>query len=908
MLSSWRPPGDRARIEPDTTGQDRADRPRWTRSAFSGTLVLVATRFNHPLLARARLDLGLTQEEAAQAAGVDVRTYRRYESGEVNDAVRGFAVRHPSRRQFLQRLEAELGLGDGELLVEDEAPRAPSPTHAQQDWPIRFAHALPRARHFVGREGVLARLRAWSDAPAGGVAVLVAVGGAGKTSVVARFLALVSERPRPGGVFVWSFYEDPRVEAFFEQAVAYVVPEGERCKPGEREAALEAALRGGAHLLVLDGMELVQETGAPGLTHGGGGTLSTYGRIEDTSLRRLLTRLARGLGASRALVTSRIELTDLTNEDEGFVCLRLDSLSDAEGDALLRSWGLHGDARDLAPLLAHVQGHALSVAMIGSYAATFLEGDASRALGIELGPAAREDPAARRLLDVLGSYAKALPPEERDLMARLSLFPSGADARVLAAIARAGGAVAGALAGLDEDHVKGALRRLERLGLVFGSVEGTRYTTHPFIGQYFRSLLHVAPAEVHAVTRATLAAQLESHRVRPTGKALLDAYEELLAHARAAGAVEEAWGIYRRSLGGFAQLGLRLGEMTRGARVLRGFLEGGPEGVDHRLSTDTRGRVLYDLGLYTGALGDLTYAARCYRAHNEVMQGEANLPARVVGLRTLAYTERLRGELRDALALATASTDLARAGELPGEAARGLALRASILHDLGQVRLAREAFEEVRRMGDEPFARRALWEAEHAAELGELDAARSATERNVETCRTLGWEGHAAHGETLLGEIALREGRPAVGKAEAHARVARRWTASTGEAEMVLRTLLLEAKVALARADAGAQYLIEEGAALAASGGFALFHVRFLNLRAGRDPADGRFAGEALQAARARSDYAWGLADALHVAGVSAAAAGDRVEAARLLDEALAVRGAILHPGVEITRQRRATL
>ena len=850
----------------------------------------MATRFHHTLLTKARLELGLTQDEAAQAAGIDVRTYRRYESGEVNDPVRGFAVRHPSRRRILQKLEAELGLAEGELLlpVEESAPNAT----AKREWGIRYAHSLPRARHFVGRDGILATLDGWRQAAGAGVALVVAVGGAGKTSVVARFLARVNESALTptGGIFVWSFYEDPRVETFFEQAVSYFVPGGERCSPGERGPALESALREGSHLLVLDGMELMQETGAPGLTHGGGGSLSTYGRIEDGSLRRLVTRLARGLGGSRCLVTSRIELTDLTHEDRGYLCLRLDGLSDAEGQSLLRSWGIQGHARDLTPLLTEVRGHALSVAMIGSYAATFLAGDASRARAIALRPAAREDPAARRLIDVLGSYAEALSPEERALMTRLSLLPSGAELKVLEAIARAGGLVAGALAGLARDGLSGALTRIERLGLVSSNAEGTRFTTHPFVGQYFRSLLDVAPSEIHAVTRAKLAEHLESHRARPTGKALLDAYEELLAHTRAGGAVEEAWGIYRRSLGGFAELGLRLGEMTRGARVLRGFLEKDPEQVDRRLSLDTRGRLLYDLGLYSGALGDLAYAAHCYRAHNEIMQGEESLPARIIGLRTLAYTERLRGELADALALVTASAELAAMAGSPGEQARGLALKASILHDLGDLALAKSAFEEVHRMGDQPFARRALWEAEHTMDLGHLDTARTATVENVATCRALGWEGHAAHGEPLLGEIALRQERPDVTAAEAHVRAARRWTASTGEVEMVLRCLLLEAKIAIARQPETAALSIEEGITLAESGGFKLFSIRFENLAAQADPTQHAVAKRALTAARACPTFAWGLMDALHHAAVSAAAAGDHEESVRLRTEALGVR------------------
>ncbi|KYF67174.1 hypothetical protein BE04_38945, partial [Sorangium cellulosum] len=60
-----------------------------------------AVHFNHALLLRARLDLDLTQEQVAASIGVDVRTYRRYESGAVNDPRLGFSVRSSSRRRIL---------------------------------------------------------------------------------------------------------------------------------------------------------------------------------------------------------------------------------------------------------------------------------------------------------------------------------------------------------------------------------------------------------------------------------------------------------------------------------------------------------------------------------------------------------------------------------------------------------------------------------------------------------------------------------------------------------------------------------------------------------------------------------------------------------------------------------------
>ena len=74
-------------------------------------------RFNHELLARVRTELNLTQEAAAAAVGVDVRTYRRYESGAVNEAAEGFVIRNASRRRLLVQLGRELGIAEDELVV-----------------------------------------------------------------------------------------------------------------------------------------------------------------------------------------------------------------------------------------------------------------------------------------------------------------------------------------------------------------------------------------------------------------------------------------------------------------------------------------------------------------------------------------------------------------------------------------------------------------------------------------------------------------------------------------------------------------------------------------------------------------------------------------------------------------------
>ncbi|WP_437563974.1 helix-turn-helix domain-containing protein [Sorangium sp. So ce542] len=975
-----------------------------------------AVHFNHALLLRARLELDLTQEQVAASIGVDVRTYRRYESGAVNDPRLGFSVRSPSRRRILERLGAELGLAEADLLV-GEAGGAPAaegaaaagvgeaadgageaaagageatagagggeatagageavagageaaagaaaaaaaqappiaPAAAQgaaPAWRPLHAHTLQRARHFVGRGDILDRLAAWAAAspPSPPVIALIGVGGAGKTSIAERFLQGLGDAPRPGGVLVWSFYDDPRTEAFLDQAAAYFAPgpgasgaaaPRAPAAPGEQLARLRAALgQGPPHLLVLDGLETVQAEGGAGRAHG---------ELHDALLRRLLCAIAAGLGGARALVTSRFELADLAAwADGGLATIRPEPLGEGDAASLLRRWGIRGDGDALRALFEQTGGHALSVAVVGSYVGAFLGGDAARlsaAGAAHLAEAERDDVLARRLSSVLSAYARALPPGERDLLARLSVFPGGAGEAALLQLIRAGGEIAGATAGWGAAELARGLARLERLGLVFAARQGELcYSTHPFVRQHFKSLLGVPPDRIHAAGSAAPPPRLdEAPRRAPRERRAVDAYEAILAELLGAGRASEAYEIYAFGLGGFAHLGLKLGDMARGARILRAFAGGDdPRGMPASLPARVRASLAYDAGLYAGALGDLAFACACYAAHNEIAGALADPAPLSTGLRTLAYTERLRGHLTEARRLLERASEVDRRGATSGvrasdsgQAVRIAALLAAVLHDLGEVDAAGEHFARVRELGDAPVARRALWEAEHDLALGRRDRAREATERNIAECRRRGWEGHVAHGHTLLG-LALLDGGGGdeggdgrVARAEAHLVEARCWASATGEVEVALRCHELAARLALAagRPDEGAGQALE-GLHVAETCGFGPFRARLAVVAARCALARG--AGEAASAAALADaavawagEDAWARADALHWAGVARASpprGGERASPPRgdelargreLLAEAAALRERLRHPDAGASRAALAEL
>ncbi len=355
---------------------------------------------------------------------------------------------------------------------------------------------------------------------------MVAAGGTGKTALVHEALrqATLSDR---AGLFVWSFYEDPHTDAFLRAAYLYFTGEKDTPTGGLLER-LQMALSGDApHVLVLDGLERVQSEGDQ----------RRRGELEDLQLKRLVRALAGGKGNARALVTSRFPLVDLDDwTGAGHRAIVLDDLERPVALDVLRAWKVKGDDAALVQLLEplNICGfyHALSVAVLGSYLGNFAGGEPSRTPQFSLEDAKEaDDPKARRLNRILAQYAEALTAEERDLLARLSLFPRGVKVELLGWIVQSGGEVAGALIGLADQQLMMHLERLKALGLVFRHDTAGQivYSAHPFLREFFRNLLGTKPESVHESVRTRLGPSLEARPdTKPSDPAILDRYELLI--------------------------------------------------------------------------------------------------------------------------------------------------------------------------------------------------------------------------------------------------------------------------------------------------------------------------------------------------------------------------------------------
>jgi hypothetical protein len=233
---------------------------------------------------------------------------------------------------------------------------------------IKYAPA-----ELIGREAETQLLNdAWNQAVKGEpkrphVLTFVALGGEGKTSLVAKWAAELAYANWPGcnAVFAWSFYsqgmrESASSDLFLKEALIFFgdAEMAESSKgafdKGKRLAWLVGEKRA---LLILDGVEPLQYPPMPPMD----------GKLKDDGLAALLKGLvASSLGL--CVVTTRYSIPDLKVYRQGNAPeIPLKRLPKEAGVALLKSLGVKGTQQEFERLVEDVRGHALTLNLLGSY-------------------------------------------------------------------------------------------------------------------------------------------------------------------------------------------------------------------------------------------------------------------------------------------------------------------------------------------------------------------------------------------------------------------------------------------------------------------------------------------------------------------------------------------------------------
>lgn len=433
-------------------------------------------------------------------------------------------------------------------------------------------HPLPPAPAFVGREQEIAALVQYWRSASSGVLALVGLGGAGKTAIAERLVEYVEheEKFRADGMFIWSFYTDQNANTFLRELYRYFTggQETDAMGGGVLHQLTEILSSGGHYLIVMDGLERIQrtESNREGL----------YGQIDDPLIRLIVSRIARGMGNTVSLITTRFPVVDLEPwQGRGYRSINVDQLETRDALALLRRHQIRGEDANLIRLIEEFGAHALTLDYLAKYLFEFCAGDPSRAYQLPQPDIRSVERTERKLARVLVAYEQALNEHELALLQRLCVFRMGTTADTLFKVFILGAAASPRtnmdnrqLLPLSKADVHRIMRRLINLHLVVR--EGDDYlTVHPSVRDHFYRLF-VEPARFHGLVREYYSALATRPGVQlPTDRGALDLLEEVIHQALEAGELKEAMTIYWSRLGGYQHLAWNLGDYLRCHRILR---------------------------------------------------------------------------------------------------------------------------------------------------------------------------------------------------------------------------------------------------------------------------------------------------------------------------------------------------
>ncbi len=792
-------------------------------------------------------------------------------------------------------------------------------TPKSPDFIFRIVHPLQPAPHFRGRKQLLDELKQWWHTPVtpDRVRSLVAIGGTGKTAVVERFLESIKHEPLRGNILVWSFYDEPNTDAFLREACIVftgVEPDGVGGILEKLQRALSAESR--QNLIVLDGLERVQ-------SEGNSGSERAKGDLEDFRIKNLLRTIAIGLGNTRALITSRFKLTDLNQwENAGYKSHDLDFLDKDTAIEVLKAWGIKGNNETLAKMAESVGRHALSISVLGSYLNHYCGGAPDGIKEFKLDEIADGEPLAARLGRILDGYAKSLPTRERDLLIRLSVFPKGVSVDILGYLIKAGGEIAGTLIGANQHRLLIIAEKLKLQGLIYSYNRGNTimYTAHPFLRDYFRTLLGIKPEDIHDVVKNNLAIGLNTKpKNKPTDIATLDKYEQLIEHSILSDHYQEAYDLYENVMrgggAGVNHLFFTLGDYGRIIRIISLFSEDGtPLTFTKKLSANSTGILITLWGLVATMLGDLKTAELCFNMDIELALKTKNNGNISINLQNRAKVSLVRGLFPNAKKFLESSlsyliTEDNNEHHIKYVKKSDNAFLAYALHFIGEIAMAKLHFSKATDINGEPlYADNGCFETEHLIAIGEKEKANNLLLENLNKSEQAPWQNSISSCHYWLGVLALPH---STADARRHLQKIREWTEKSGAMECIIQSSILASEIAYCSADYTTA-IVEAmtGSNHAENCGYGKYAIELL-LQLSKihsaipdHKAALSFARQALdRSALPECGNAWGQADGGHLCGVCHLALGEYELARQRFSAALILREKIAHPEAGETRK-----
>jgi len=321
------------------------------------------------------------------------------------------------------------------------------------------------------------------------LAIIVADGGIGKSALTDEWLRKIEKENYYGKeyVFGWSFYAQgthtlfTNSQEFFNQVLTFLGISEIPTNENKKARILVQCLREKPCLLILDGLEALQ--------HG------KDGELQDTVLKEFIHCFRCAEVKSFVLISSRQAIFEVTGlnqwHQEHYQTIDLTTLSPGVGATLLKKLRVTGKRKDHLAISRDLNGHALSLVLIGHLLREHYNGDPSYAK--ELPPLteahgnsyAEKD--SRHALRVLDYYDKLQDDTSRRFLQLLGLFDRPMNVTEKAVLIEKA-SHAEPLRALTTKQLQEVEQRLVKMGLLLdkkGTFQRMEWDTHPIIRDYF---------------------------------------------------------------------------------------------------------------------------------------------------------------------------------------------------------------------------------------------------------------------------------------------------------------------------------------------------------------------------------------------------------------------------------------
>ncbi|MBK6717316.1 MAG: TIR domain-containing protein [Burkholderiales bacterium] len=503
----------------------------------------------------------------------------------------------------------------------------------------------------------------------------VALGGEGKTSLVAKWAVdelLAKGWPGCEAAFAWSFYSQgtrdqvaASSDAFLKAALdffaqddadrAFAASPAGAYEKGQRLARLVGSRRS---LLILDGLEPLQY--AP--------TAPTPGELKDQGIAALLKGLAQQ-SQGLCLATTRYSLPDLKAFRQSTAPEHeLKRLSPDAGTHLLTTLGVKGTAPELQATVEEVQGHALTLQLLGSWLHDAHAGDIRQRHLVKLEEADVEEQGGHAFR-VMAAYETSFEREGDSgrhalaLLRLLGLFDRPVTADCFDAL-RQPLAITGLtdpLQGLSTPLLNKALSRLESARLLTVHREAGSNTllsldAHPLLREYFARQLREQQPDAWRALHGRLFEHLcasTKEGEQPTLEDLQPLYQAV-AHGCLAGLQQRACGeVYvSRILKGMGTNGFystrALGAYGSDLGAVASFFDLHWHRVSPILSEDAQAWLFGQAAFRLRAMGRLTESIQPLRAGINAEMARSEWHNAALNFSNLSELELLLGEVQAA--------------------------------------------------------------------------------------------------------------------------------------------------------------------------------------------------------------------------------------------------------------------